>query len=117
MFKHKPSTDRCFLLIGAKRQTIFRSFHLPPGRVGCGRFLSLSQFRASEHRKENNMSKSPSHYAYVVSTPKKAGDKGFWTRIGSVFPHGNAKGFDLVIAENIAVSGRIVCTEPKEAEE
>jgi len=59
------------------------------------------------------MSKKPSHYAHVVSTPKKPGEKGYWTRIGSVFPHQNGQGFDIVLAEGLAVSGRIVCTEPK----
>jgi hypothetical protein len=63
------------------------------------------------------MSKKPSHYAHVVSTPKKEGEKAFWTRVGSVFPHQNGKGFDIVLAEGIAVNGRIVCTEPKGTEE
>jgi len=60
------------------------------------------------------MSKSPSHRAYVVSTPKKEGDKGIWTEIGAIWPHKNGNGFDLVIREGISVSGRIVCTEPKD---
>jgi hypothetical protein len=60
------------------------------------------------------MSKSPSHRAYVVSTPKKEGNKGIWTEIGAVWSHKNGKGFDLVIREGISVSGRIVCTEPKD---
>jgi hypothetical protein len=56
----------------------------------------------------------PSHKAYVVSKPKEAGGKGYWTEVGTVFPHKNGKGFDVVIPEGISVSGRIVCTEPKE---
>src|ERR1700676_4494010 len=39
------------------------------------------------------------------------------TEIGSVWPHKNGNGFDVVLRENISVSGRIVCTEPKEAKE
>ena len=62
------------------------------------------------------MSKKPSHYAHVVSTPKKAGEKGYWTRIGSVFSHQNGPGFDIVLVEGLAVSGRIVCTERKDQE-
>jgi len=62
------------------------------------------------------MSKKPSHYAHVVSAPKKAGEKGYWTRIGSVFPHQNGQGFDIVLAEGLAATGRIVCTERKEPE-
>ena len=60
------------------------------------------------------MSKKPSHYAYVVSSPKKVGQKGFWTRVGSVFPHQNGEGFDILLAEGLAVSGRIVCSQPRE---
>lgn len=62
------------------------------------------------------MSKKPSHHAYVVSAAKKVGEKGYWTRIGSVFPHQNGQGFDIVLAEGLAVSGRIICTERKEPE-
>ena len=59
------------------------------------------------------MSNKPSHRAYVVSTPKKEGDKGIWREIGAVFPHRNGKGgFDVVIHEGIAVHGRVVCIEP-----
>ena len=58
----------------------------------------------------------PTHHAYVVSTPKSEDAKAIWTRIGSVFPHKNGNGFDIVIREGLSVSGRIVCTEPKEKE-
>jgi hypothetical protein len=62
------------------------------------------------------MSKKPSHHAYVVSAPKKVGQKGYWTRVGSVFQHQNGLGFDIALVESLAVSGRIVCTERKEPE-
>ena len=60
---------------------------------------------------------SPTHRAYVVSTPKKEGDKSFWHECGAVFPHRNGKGFDVVLHEGLSVHGRIVCTEPKEPKE
>ena len=63
------------------------------------------------------MSNKPTHRAYVVSTPNKEGEKAFWTEIGSVWPHKNGKGFDVVIREGLSVHGRIVCTEPKEKEQ
>ena len=65
----------------------------------------------------------PSHIAYVVTEPKDKGDsegterKAFWRAVGAVFPHGKGNGFDLLIHEQIAISGRIVCTEPKEKNE
>jgi hypothetical protein len=57
----------------------------------------------------------PTHRAYVVSAPKKRGEKGFWHQVGVVFPHKTGTGFDVVLHEGISVSGRVVCTEPKES--
>ncbi len=63
------------------------------------------------------MSSKPSHIAYVVSNPKEgSGKKAVWHRVGAIFQHKNGNGFDLVIPEGISVTGRIVCTEPKEKE-
>ena len=61
---------------------------------------------------------SKSHNAYVV-IPAKEGSEvdAYWHKVGSVFPHKNGKGFDVVIPAGISVSGRIVCTEPKEQTE
>ena len=60
------------------------------------------------------MSKQPSHIAYVVIEPKRRDRKAIWRRVGSVWPHENGNGFDVLIDEQISVTGRIVCTEPKE---
>jgi hypothetical protein len=61
------------------------------------------------------MSKQPSHIAYVVAETREGGNKqSIWRRIGSVWPHRNGTGFDLVIDDQIAVLGRVVCTVPKE---
>jgi len=63
------------------------------------------------------MSSKPAYFAYVVTDPKEGSDKkAFWTRIGSVWPHKSGKGFDLVITPGLSVSGRIVCTEPRDPE-
>jgi hypothetical protein len=55
----------------------------------------------------------PTHIAYVVTEPKDAGKK-IWRSVGAVWPHKNGNGFDVVIVDQVSVSGRIVCTEPKE---
>ena len=60
------------------------------------------------------MSKQPSHIAYVVIEPKRRDRKAIWRRVGSVWPHENGKGFDVVIDDQISVTGRVVCTEPKD---
>jgi hypothetical protein len=65
------------------------------------------------NERKNTMSSKPSHRAYVVSTPKNEGEKGFWREVGVVWKHKSGTGFDVVIHEGISVSGRIVCTEPK----
>ena len=57
----------------------------------------------------------PSHIAYVVSEPKEGSDKKpIWREVGAIWPHKNGNGFDLVLIDQISVSGRIVCTERKE---
>jgi hypothetical protein len=57
----------------------------------------------------------PTHIAYVVTEPKQGSDKkGLWREVGAVWPHKNGSGFDLVIIDQLSVSGRIVCTERKE---
>jgi hypothetical protein len=58
----------------------------------------------------------PSHIAYVI-TPVKDSEKKIWRAVGAVWPHGKGNGFDLVIQDQLSVSGRIVCTEPKERAE
>jgi hypothetical protein len=61
------------------------------------------------------MSSKPSHIAYVVTEPREGSEKkAFWHRVGSIWPHKSGKGFDLVITPGISVTGRIVCTEPRE---
>jgi len=62
----------------------------------------------------------PTHIAYVVNEPKpKEGEdrKPLWRPVGAVFAHNKGDGFDLVIHDQLAVSGRIVCTVPKDKEE
>lgn len=57
----------------------------------------------------------PSHIAYVVIPPKEGSDKkAIWREVGAIWPHTKGKGFDLVIIDQLSVSGRIVCTERKE---
>ena len=61
------------------------------------------------------MSNGPSHIAYVVTQSRKGtDDKPFWRSVGSIWPHGKGDGFDLVIHDQLAVSGRIVCRAVKD---
>jgi hypothetical protein len=64
--------------------------------------------------KETIMSK-PSHIAYVVTQPEPGSDaKPFWRSVGAIWPHSKGDGFDLVLHDQLSVSGRIVCRAAKD---
>ena len=68
----------------------------------------------SDTNSNETASKTPSHIAYQVRD--REGKKGFWTRIGSVWPHADGKGFNIQL-EALPVDGRIslrIATETKE---
>jgi hypothetical protein len=53
----------------------------------------------------------PTHTAFVVRNPREGSDeKARWSEVGAIWPHKNGGGFDLVLHEQISVTGRIVCT-------
>jgi hypothetical protein len=52
----------------------------------------------------STLSKAPTHVAYQVRD--REGKKGFWTRIGSAWAHGDGKGFNIQV-EVIPLDGRI----------
>ena len=54
--------------------------------------------------KNETESKGPSHIAYQVRD--REGKKGIWTRIGSVWAHGDGKGFNIQL-ESVPLDGRI----------
>jgi len=59
-------------------------------------------------------SKAPSHIVYQVRD--REGKKGFWTRIGSAWPHQDGNGFNIQI-EAVPLDGRItlrVASEKKD---
>ena len=59
-------------------------------------------------------SKTPSHVAYHVRD--REGAKGFWTRIGSAWPHADGKGFNVQL-EVVPLDGRIVFRVASEKKE
>lgn len=64
--------------------------------------------------KNDSTSKAPTHIAYQVKD--REGTKGFWTRIGAAWAHGDGQGFNIQI-ESVPLDGRItlrVATEGKE---
>jgi hypothetical protein len=54
----------------------------------------------------------PSHRAYVVDDREPGANEqsGFWTRIGSAWPHKDGKGLNIVLSA-LPVNGRIVLRE------
>lgn len=58
----------------------------------------------------------PTHIAYVVSEGRNGG-KVSWREVGALWPHKNGGGFDLLIHDQLSVTGRIVITTRKEKAE
>lgn len=54
--------------------------------------------------KNETTSKAPTHIAYQVKD--REGTKGFWTRIGAAWAHGDGQGFNIQI-ESVPLDGRI----------
>jgi hypothetical protein len=54
--------------------------------------------------KSQTASKAPSHIAYHVRN--REGGEGFWTRIGSAWPHADVNGFNIQI-ETVPLDRRI----------
>ena len=50
-------------------------------------------------------SKAPTHVAYQVRD--RDGKKGFWTRIGSAWPHTDGNGFNIQLDGLVPLDGRI----------
>lgn len=62
-----------------------------------------------------NTGKAPGHIAYQVRD-RGEGKKGFFTRIGAGWPHGDGKGFNIQL-DSVPLDGRItlrVMTETNE---
>lgn len=55
-------------------------------------------------------SRKPTHDAFAVAG---TGRNSTWTRIGAAWPNDDGKGFNIVIAPGLSVSGKIVSREPK----
>jgi hypothetical protein len=67
-----------------------------------------------DNNNQTASAKAPSHVAYHVRD--REGKKGFWTRIGSAWPHADGKGFNLQL-EIVPLDGRVslrVATEKKD---
>ena len=59
----------------------------------------------------------PSHSAWVVKSAREgSNEKPQWREVGAVWPHKSGAGFDLVLFDQLAVSGRVVCTIRKQPE-
>ncbi len=56
------------------------------------------------NKSSETTSKAPSHVAYQVRD--REGQKGIWTRIGSVWPHSDGKGFNIQL-ESVPLDGRV----------
>jgi CHC2-type zinc finger protein len=71
-----------------------------------------------QRSKSMNNSK-PSHRVFIVEDVEgdQPDQKGFWTQIGSAWPHKDGKGLNMQLKPGIAVSGRVVLREWTEDEQ
>jgi hypothetical protein len=76
-------------------------------------WFAISPPTQPPHERSNIMTTRPSHRAYVVEDPEgdQTDQKGFWTRIGSAWPHKDGKGLNIQLVPGLAVSGRLVLRE------
>ena len=82
--------------------------------MGAARNTKKQENTMSDSKKPEANPKSPSHTAYLVRD--REGQKGIWTRIGSVWPHADGKGFNIQV-DVVPLDGRItlrVGTEKKD---
>jgi hypothetical protein len=63
-----------------------------------------------QHRRSGMSGERPSHKAFVVED-RGEGNDGFWTRVGSAWPHKDGKGLNVQLAAGVSVSGRLVLRE------
>ena len=60
---------------------------------------------------QTERSSAPTHIAYHVRDVREG--KGFWTRIGSAWPHKDGNGFNIQI-DMVPLDGRITLRRPEE---
>jgi hypothetical protein len=64
---------------------------------------------------KKNGSKAPIYIAYQVRD-RGEGEKGFFTRIGAAWPHGDKNGFNIQL-EAVPLDGKVVLRTPSEKKE
>jgi hypothetical protein len=81
-------------------------------------WFSLGNFpstrTAATSKRRTAMTQRPSHRAYVIEDrdgEQTEQQSGFWTRVGSAWPHKDGKGLNLQLIPGIAVTGRLVLRE------
>jgi hypothetical protein len=74
------------------------------------RWFAIAPFEHHSERRKRMAGERPSHKAFVVEDRGEGEDTGFWTRIGSAWPHKDAKGLNIVLSA-LPTNGRIVLRE------
>jgi len=82
--------------------------------IGVARATKNERKHFMTNDTESSTGKSPSHHAYQVRD--RDGGKGFWTRVGAAWAHGDGKGFSIQL-DAVPLDGRItlrVASEKKD---
>jgi hypothetical protein len=87
---------------------------VPSGRDGRGPTQQRRTTMTNTTTAESPSAKAPSHIAYHVRD--RENKKGFWTRIGSAWPHADGKGFNVQF-DVVPLDGRITLRVPSEKQD
>ena len=70
--------------------------------------------KTSTHQQQDAKPNTPDLEAFVVEN-REGADKGFWTKIGAAWDHGDGNGLNLVLT-CMPLSGQIVLRAPRRDE-
>lgn len=85
-------------------------------RIASWFALSLPHDQPATRRRTMSGNERPSHKVFTVEDKDGDDDKGFWTRIGSAWPHKDGKGINIVLSA-LPLNGRLVLREFTEEDE
>lgn len=79
-------------------------------RIASWFALTFPHGQRQQRRRRMSANDRPSHKVFTVEDKEGSDDKGFWTRVGSAWPHKDGKGINVVLSA-FPVNGRLVLRE------
>lgn len=79
-------------------------------RIASRFALNFPHDQRQQRRSRMSANDRPSHKVFTVEDKDGGDEKGFWTRVGSAWPHKDGKGLNLVLSA-LPINGRLVLRE------